>query len=381
MKRTLRSLLALVVTTTYVAEAFAQPSGAPPAVSSSGPSAAAAPGQPVPNRPTALVPPPAVGAPTGPAGASTAFPLETSDSSAPPSAANGPANPPADGAAPAASSAATSGGVAAPELAAAATPAATATPPNVAPAKSSSFGQPWDAASLAVDRHLEMPAEYVARALTQPEGTLSLSFANYTAFIATNQAVGWVPVFAFGITSDVEVALSAPLRYDEGLGDWTYLDPIADVTFKVTEVDDWEVGVRVGALVPVTSDAGAAVRLGVPLLLRVADSLRVDAAAELMWTFGKPTSAGIRVPISATWQAAPWFFTGLGAAPNLGVGGRSKTALDPFALFGLTLGARERAQMDVTARVFVENLGAGDRDEFADGAGIVITAGFFPDLY
>jgi hypothetical protein len=226
-----------------------------------------------------------------------------------------------------------------------------------------------------------MPAEFVKRALTQPEGTLSLSFANYSAFIATTQSVGWVPVFAFGITSDVEVAVSAPLRYDEGLGDWTYLDPIGDVTLKLAEADDWEVGVRAGALIPVTSDAGAALRLGVPLLLRVAESLRVDAAAEVMWTFGKPTSAGIRVPVGVTWQAASWFFTGLGAAPNIGVGGRSKTALDPFALLGLTLGARERAQMDITARLFVENLGAGDRGKFADGAGAVITAGFFPDIY
>jgi hypothetical protein len=226
-----------------------------------------------------------------------------------------------------------------------------------------------------------MPAEYVDRALTQPEGTLSLSFANYSAFIATAQSVGWVPVFAFGITSDVEFAVSAPLRYDEGVGDWTYLDPIGEVTFKVAEADAWEVGVRAGILLPVTSNAGAALRLGVPLLLRLGDSLRVDAAAEVMWTFGKPTSAGIRVPVGLTWQAASWLFTGLGAAPNIGVGGRSKTGLDPFALLGLTLGARERAQMDVTARFFVENLGAGDRGKFADGAGTIITVGFFPDIY
>lgn len=226
-----------------------------------------------------------------------------------------------------------------------------------------------------------MPAEYVERALTQPEGTLSLSFANYLAFIATAQSVGWVPVFAFGITSDVELAVSAPLRYDEGLADWTFLDPIGEVTVKIAESDDWEAGVRAGVMLPVTSEAGAALRFAVPLLLRVGESLRVDAAGELMWTFDKPTSAGIRVPVGLTWQAAPWLFAGLGAAPNVGVGGRSKTSVDPFATLGLTLGARDRAQMDITARFFVENLGAGDRGKFADGAGTVITAGFFPDIY
>lgn len=263
------------------------------------------------------------------------------------------------------------------------TPALSSATPVAARASSptSSAEILWDATSLAVDRRLEAPAAYVERALTQPEGTLSLAFANYAAFIGTTQSVGWVPVFAFGVTSDVEFAVSAPLRYDEGLRDWTFLDPIVDLMFKVSDSDDLEIALRAGALFPVTSEAGTALRLGVPLLYRFTNTLRLDAAAELMWTFGKPTAAGVRFPVGLTWQAASWFYTGLGGAPNVGVSGSGKTGVDPFALVGLTLGARGRAQMDVSVRFFAENLGAGDEGKLADGAGTIISVGFFPDLY
>lgn len=411
MKNLLGSLLGshvFLASATVVSLAHAQTSGAPttagpssaataPATSSapgtsSAPSAATPPATAAPV-PSPLPPPPTPGAttPAGgdprvqppaapteaqpssvapPAGASAAFPVEPSSSPAPaPEASSGGATSAPAGTAPTATPQ--------PVVAAAAAPVAAKEPATA----TSAFGQPWDSASLAVDRRLETPAEYVDRALTQPEGTLSLSFANYNAFSGTSQSVGWVPVFAFGITSDVEFSASAPLRYDEGLGDWTYLDPIGELTFKVVESEGWEAGLRVGVLLPVTSNAGAAVRLGVPVLLRLTDVLRLDAAAELMWTFEKPKSAGVRVPVGLTWQPASWLFTGFGAAPNVGVGGRSKTSVDPFALLGVTLGARERAQMDISARVFIENLGAGEGDESWDGVGAVITAGFFPDIY
>ncbi len=406
MKNLLGSLLGshvFLASATVVSLAHAQTSGAPttagpssaataPATSSA-PSAATPPATAAPV-PSPLPPPPTpdattpaggdprvqpLAAPTEaqppsvapPAGASAAFPVEPSSSPAPaaPEASSGGATSAPAGTAPTATPQ--------PVVAAAAAPVAAKEPTTA----TSAFGQPWDSASLAVDRRLETPAEYVDRALTQPEGTLSLSFANYNAFSGTSQSVGWVPVFAFGITSDVEFSASAPLRYDEGLGDWTYLDPIGELTFKVVESEGWEAGLRVGVLLPVTSNAGAAVRLGVPVLLRLTDVLRLDAAAELMWTFQKPKSAGVRVPVGLTWQPASWLFTGLGAAPNVGVGGRSKTSVDPFALLGVTLGARERAQMDISARVFIENLGAGEGDKSWDGVGAVITAGFFPDIY
>lgn len=235
--------------------------------------------------------------------------------------------------------------------------------------------------SLDVDRHEEVPARYVARALTQPEGTLALSFSNYTAFIATNQNAGWVPTFAFGVTKDVEIAASAPLRYDEGLRDWTYLDPIVDLTVAFFDEDDVELGARVGALIPATSHAGANVHLAVPMLWRATDVLRVDAAVEVGRSFGTPSAAGLRVPVGLTWQAASWFYTGLGGAPNVGFEGPSKTCLDAFAVFGLTLHARERAQMDISVRLFAENVGAGDRGKALDGGGATINAGFFPDIY
>lgn len=219
------------------------------------------------------------------------------------------------------------------------------------------------------------------RSLTQPEGTFGLSFANYSAFIAATEAVGWVPVFAFGVTADFEVSVSAPLRYDEGLRDWAFLDPIPELTYHLFDSAELEVGVRGSAVVPVTSNSGTALRLGVPLLWRAADVLRVDAGAEVSWTFTRPRAAGVRIPVGATVQVAPWLFTGLGGAPNIGLGGGGKTAVDAHGLLGVTLGARERAQLDITVRFFAENIGDGDEGQFADGAGTVITFGFFPDVY
>jgi hypothetical protein len=234
---------------------------------------------------------------------------------------------------------------------------------------------------LDVDRYAEVPAAYVQRSLTQPEGTFGLAFANYSAFIAATEAVGWVPVFAFGVTSGFEVSVSAPLRYDEGLRDWAFLDPIPELTLHLFDSSELEVGLRAGAVLPVTSDSGTTFRLGVPLLWRAVDLLRVDAGAEVGWTFTRPRAAGVRIPLSATVQVAPWLFTGLGGAPNFGVGAGGKTAVDAHALLGLTLGARERAQLDITVRFFAENIGDGDDGQFADGAGTVITFGFFPDIY
>lgn len=232
-----------------------------------------------------------------------------------------------------------------------------------------------------VERHEEVPARYVARALTQPEGTLALAFSNYTAFIATNQNVGWVPTFAFGVTKEVEIAASAPLRYDEGVGDWTFLDPMVDLTFAFLDADDVELGARVGALIPATSSAGVGGRLAIPMLWRATEALRVDAAVEVGRSFGTPKASGLRVPVGLTWQAAKWFYTGLGGAPNVGLEGPSKTCLDAFAVIGLTLHARERAQMDINVRLFAENVGAGDRGKTLDGGGAIISAGFFPDIY
>lgn len=240
---------------------------------------------------------------------------------------------------------------------------------------------PWDGTNEQVDRYREVPGEYVKRSLTMPEGTFGMAFANYSAFVDTSQSVGWVPVFAFGVTSDFEIAISAPLRYDEGLGDWAGLDPIPELTFHVSDSEELEVGIRTGVIVPVTSDAGASLRLGVPLLWHAASTLRIDAGAEVLWTFTRPVSSGLRVPLAATLQVARWLYAGLGAAPNVGLGGRSKTTLDANALFGLTLEARERAQADLTLRVFAENLGSGDAGKFSDGAGVIVSLAFFPDVY
>src|SRR5690606_9770566 len=109
-------------------------------------------------------------------------------------------------------------------------------------------------------------------------------------------------------------------------------------------------------------------------------TLRLTAFPLLAVGVEKPAPTRVEIPIGLIVQATPWFFAGVAAGPDVGLSQASETAVDGHLLLGLTLQTRGTAHLDLTARFFVENAGAGEDDNFSDGAGTIISVGFFPQL-
>src|SRR5690606_25309532 len=130
-------------------------------------------------------------------------------------------------------------------------------------------------------QHRGMPGDFVARPLTLPQGSLRFAFTYYAAFIDATEALGWMPSLAVGITSDLEVGFEVPVRYDDGVEEWTMLDPIPHVVWRWFDTPNLEIGARVRALIPATSNIGAAVNLGVPLSWNAHSALQLDAIPQL----------------------------------------------------------------------------------------------------
>lgn len=230
-------------------------------------------------------------------------------------------------------------------------------------------------------RQRQMPGDYVARPLTLPEGTFELTLNNHVAFVDAAEVVGWVPSFAFGVTSEFELGMSAPLRYNESLRDWTKLDPLVHVAQQWWDTPELEAAARLAVLIPLTSKSDVQIEVGVPFLWHATSSLRVDAAVNGVIALEDPTQAAVNVPLGVTLQAASWLFTGLSATPNVGLTSQRKFGVDAAARLGLTLQARGSAQVDLMATLFAENIGTGRDGQTTDGIGTTFTAAFYPDTY
>ncbi len=230
-------------------------------------------------------------------------------------------------------------------------------------------------------RQREMPGDYVARPVTLPEGTFELTLNNYVAFLDAAEVVGWVPTFAFGVTSSFELGMSAPLRYNESLQDWTKLDPLVHLAQQWLDEPDVEAAARLAVLVPLTSKSDVQLEFGVPFLWHATPGLRVDAAVNAVVALEEQAQAAVNVPLGVTLQATSWMFTGLSATPNVGLTNQRKMGVDAGARLGLTLQARGSAQIDLVATLFAENVGTGRNGQTTDGVGTVFTAAFFPEVY
>lgn len=224
-----------------------------------------------------------------------------------------------------------------------------------------------------------MPGDFVARPLTLPGGSIALAFTYYAAFIDATEALGWMPSLSIGITSDIEVGFEVPVRYDEGINEWAMLDPIPHVAWRWFDRSDIEIAARVWALIPATSNIGAVLGVGVPFSWEAHSVLQLDAIPQLELGLEDPAPTQLAVPIALTVQAAPWLFTGVQAGPDIGLS-EGGIAIDGHVILGLTLQTWDTAHLDVSARFFVENAGAGQDDRFSDGAGTIISVGFFPHL-
>lgn len=230
-------------------------------------------------------------------------------------------------------------------------------------------------------RQREMPGDYVARPVTLPEGTFELTLNNYLAFADASEVVGWVPSFAFGLTSSFTLGMSAPLRYNESLQEWTKLDPLVNLAQQWLDQPELEAAARLAVLIPVTSESATQVEVGVPLLWHVSSSLRMDAEVNAVVALEDATQAAINVPLALTLQAASWIYAGVSATPNLGLTKDRKAGVDAGARVGLTLQSRGSAHVDLVAAFFAENVGTGRDGQTTDGVGTVLTAAFFPEVY
>jgi hypothetical protein len=214
-----------------------------------------------------------------------------------------------------------------------------------------------------------------------PECTFEITLNDYLAFADASEVVGWVPSFGLGVTSSFELGLSAPLRYNESLQEWTKLDPLVHMAQQWLDDPELEASGRVAALIPATSKSATQLEAGVPVLWHVSPTLRVDAGVNAVVALERETQAAINVPLGLTVQPAPWLYTGLSAAPNVGLTSKRSTGLDAGARIGLTLQARGSAQVDIVATFFAENVGSGRNGQTTDGMGTVLTAAFFPEAY
>jgi hypothetical protein len=283
-----------------------------------------------------------------------------------------------------------------PALTAQATTAAQATPAPGRMARehkesSTDLGLAFDLSRTAINaprqedpfefRQREMPGDYVARPVTLPEGTFELTLNNYVAFIDAAEVVGWVPSFALGITSSFELGMSAPLRYNETLQDWTELDPLVHLSQQWLDEPELESAIRIAALIPATSMSATQFELGAPFLWHASRTVRVDASVNAVVALEKATQVAANVPLGVTVQPTSWLYTGVSATPNFGLTKERQFGLDAGARLGLTLQARGSAQVDIVATMFAENIGNGRDGKTTDGIGTVFTGVFYPEVY
>jgi hypothetical protein len=232
-----------------------------------------------------------------------------------------------------------------------------------------------------VDREEVMPGRMVARPLTLPKGTFHLGFTSTSAFIGTEPASANAPWFSLGLTSRVEIGISAPLRYDQQIKDWTGVEPIPHVAATLYAADAWELGARAEVRIPTRVDTSPLARLSVPALIRINDSLRVDVGLQGELGFEARTEASLRVPFAATVQFTDWFFSRIRGAGEFGLTSDRTSGLDAGLLFGVTHQTGGQANVDLTLELFAENIGGGRNDRFSDGGGLLVSFGFFPELY
>ena len=225
-----------------------------------------------------------------------------------------------------------------------------------------------------------MPGDFVARPVTSPARTIQFSFTQYSTFIDATEALGWMPSLAIGINEAWEVGFEVPVRYDAGAEAWTSLDPIPHVALKWLDRSGWQAAVRLQALIPATSDVGTELGLGFPFIWSVHPRVRVDAAPQVLLGLEEPTPTRVTLPLGVVFQPTSWLFAGVQAGPDVGLSQDSETAIDGHVLLGLTIQTRETAHLDLTARFFVENAGAGEGNRFSDGAGVIIAFSLFPQF-
>jgi hypothetical protein len=232
-----------------------------------------------------------------------------------------------------------------------------------------------------VDRRESVPGDFVARPLTLPGGTFAFSFSQGVVMFDDEGTSGNSPAFRLGITPAIEVGISAPLRFDQGSGAWSVLQPLPHLGMTWEQTDSFEVGTRLGVLIPTSGQIDPQLKMEIPFLLRLHKKWRLDLAVLSEIGFEDATEVSLGALVGGSVQLTPWFFTGAEGALDLGVTGGRTTGVDAAIVAGLTYQSRGHANVDLVARFFVENMGGGREGQVSDGSGILLSVSFYPELY
>lgn len=258
--------------------------------------------------------------------------------------------------------------------------------PKKAPRESAPFAPAPTASTEPVvfgppDRHDEMPAQMVARPLSLPRGTLQLEWALYGVFVDHAPTTAHMPSFTWGIHDRIEFGLTGPFRFDDGLNDWTALDPTPHLLITALDWEAIEWGIFGSVLIPGSNDTKPQITFALPLLVHASERWRFDANPRVEWSSEKGIGSHLGLWLGASYQATRALYLGVDAGPELGLGKRRDSGVDARLTVGATMQTRERALVDVEGAFFFENLGGGPPDHFSDGGGFTASIRFFPEMY
>ncbi len=183
----------------------------------------------------------------------------------------------------------------------------------------------------AQDAPQRLPLSFSRRPLTLTRSTLrldaELAIAHFeTSFLgvtASSNSVGLGLGAGFGITEDLEVGATVlPLTLSP---DFKYNAPSVYGTYRFLR-GDVEVGARLALTLPIDRDFG--VNVGVPVLLHLGDTARLDTGAFVDLVFSDPLGKQLSIPVAFT----------ASINPNLFVGARTGFLFPNFDSFGMPLG-------------------------------------------
>lgn len=212
----------------------------------------------------------------------------------------------------------------------------------------------------------KLPIQYVRRPLTLPAMTLApevgfsvLKLPDFGRF-STDPLIGVSLGASFGITDDLEVGVTPlPLLVSP---EFEYRNPNVNATYRFLP-GEFEIGARVRFFIPAQDETDPVLQMGVPMLLHLSDSFRLDTGVNFSFVFGDEATVGLLgysdvlsiepgVPLRATLQVTDPVFvqagTGFGIVTFDDAGESFFMPLGVGA--GYTIAGEDAPIADITAR-------------------------------
>jgi len=159
----------------------------------------------------------------------------------------------------------------------------------------------------------QLPLSFARRPLTLTRNTLrvdaefviSHTEVTFLGTTSSSTGVGLSAGAGFGITEDLEVGATVlPLTLSP---DFQYNRPSVYGTYRFLR-GDVEVGARLALSLPINGDFG--INVGVPVLLHLGDTMRLDTGVFLQLTTSDPLGKSLNIPLAFTANINPNLFIG-----------------------------------------------------------------------